>query len=197
MKDQQLKVLQETIRNLQTQLLENKTKEKENLNKIFELEDKLKRANVKELLLKTKIVEVSKCSSTSQSTRCSESNDSDRDVVCVDDETEPGPEIVDVKPAANKLSSSSLNDSSLNRSLDNDEARAIGLISSFLVVHPFGADLESISSYVQQASFTKLCDADLSIILQRYNTLFYLDNTKWKFGGFERQLNSPKISGCD
>ncbi|KAL5291847.1 ENOX2 family protein [Megaselia abdita] len=58
-REKQMKVLQETIRNLQTQLLENKSKEKEFTQKISSLEEELKQEKVKQLLLKTKIVEVS------------------------------------------------------------------------------------------------------------------------------------------
>ena len=64
-REKQFKVLQETIRNLQTQLLENKAKEKEFNMKISDLEVKLKQANVKELLLKTKIANNRNSSSSS------------------------------------------------------------------------------------------------------------------------------------
>lgn len=59
LREKQIKVLQETIRNLQTQLLENKTREKDFTQKIAALEEDLKKEKVKQLLLKTKIVEVS------------------------------------------------------------------------------------------------------------------------------------------
>lgn len=58
-REKQIKVLQETIRNQQTQLLENKSKEKDLSHKISSLEEELKQEKVKQLLLKTKIVEVS------------------------------------------------------------------------------------------------------------------------------------------
>lgn len=58
-REKQIKVLQETIRNLQTQLIENKSKEKDFNQKITSLEEELKQEKVKQLLLKTKIVEVS------------------------------------------------------------------------------------------------------------------------------------------
>lgn len=58
-REKQIKVLQETIRNLQTQLIENRSKEKELTQKVMSLEEEVKKEKVKQLLLKTKIVEVS------------------------------------------------------------------------------------------------------------------------------------------
>lgn len=55
LKEKQIKVLQETIRNLQRKLLETNTKEKEHESKINELEEMIRDSNVKELLLRTKI----------------------------------------------------------------------------------------------------------------------------------------------
>lgn len=55
LKEKQIKVFQETIRNLQRKLLEITTKEKQHETKINELEDAIRESNVKELLLRTKI----------------------------------------------------------------------------------------------------------------------------------------------
>lgn len=208
MRDQQLKVLHETIRNLQTQLLENKTKEKESHIKILELEKRLKQANVKELLLKTRIVDASKCSATSVSDHTSESNDSDKDVVCVDDAEPPKFAENSVKPNDFKeieptfLDLDKCEDVSNNNNsrqlIDFDEARLIGLISSFLVVHPFGASLENILTYVQQVS-TDLHAKDIEDILRRYKCIFdeismqpsgaeplFSSQNKWTFCGFQQ-----------
>ncbi|XP_037933202.1 ecto-NOX disulfide-thiol exchanger 2 [Teleopsis dalmanni] len=56
-REKQIKVLQETIRNMQTQLLQTKLREQKDLKTIEHLERKLKQAAVKQLLLKTKIRE--------------------------------------------------------------------------------------------------------------------------------------------
>jgi hypothetical protein len=64
LKSKQIKVLQETIRNLQRRLLETSTKEKHHEAKITELEESVRESNVKELLLRTKIANAR---STSQS----------------------------------------------------------------------------------------------------------------------------------
>jgi hypothetical protein len=55
LKNKQIKVLQETIRNLQRKLIETSTKEKQNEAKISVLEESIRESNVKELLLRTKI----------------------------------------------------------------------------------------------------------------------------------------------
>lgn len=201
-RDQQLKVLQETIRNLQTQLLDNKTKEKENLLKIIDLEEKLKRCRVRK--------ETSKDSITSISDHNSESNDSDRDVVCVDDGevdevTAKSPKPNDSKAdIATNIDQSERIESS-RQMIDVDEARLIGLISSFLVVHPFGASLDNILTYVQQVS-THLRAADIEQILRRYKSIFSVIDAmpndaeslksleqKWLFCGFEAKLHSTTI----
>ncbi|XP_065359235.1 ecto-NOX disulfide-thiol exchanger 2 [Calliphora vicina] len=56
-REKQMKVLQETIRNMQTQLLQTKMREQKDAKTIEQLEKRLKEAGVKQLLLKTKIRE--------------------------------------------------------------------------------------------------------------------------------------------
>ncbi|EDW73090.2 uncharacterized protein Dwil_GK17355 [Drosophila willistoni] len=56
-REKQIKVLQETIRNMQTQLLQTKLREQKDTKIIDQLERNLKDAGVKQLLLKTKIKE--------------------------------------------------------------------------------------------------------------------------------------------
>lgn len=186
-KDQQLKVLQETIRNLQTQLLEKKSKENEKLMKIKALEEKLRQANVKTLLLKTKIVKVSKDSVTSLSDN--DTNDSDKDVVCIDD-----------TKLNEQLCMQPTNSSNLDRNknvIDGnhqficiEEVHLIGLLSSFLIIHPYGASLENILTYVKQISM-ELNAKDVENTLRRHKIIFdevvASNETKWKFCGFEKK----------
>lgn len=217
-KEQQLKVLNETIRNLQTQLLENKTKEKKNLSKISALEQKLKQANVKELLLKTRIVAARKGSCASVSERSSQSDASDKDVVCVDDDDDDdeNAEVDQENDAAETREKSIEATTSQNvvvnlMKIDAEEARLIALISSFLVIHPFGASVENILMYVNQV--TPRCHAkDIENVLQCYKCIFSeispqssggdgtddasdncttttntidIQQQKWKFNGFD------------
>ncbi|XP_067644529.1 uncharacterized protein [Eurosta solidaginis] len=88
-REKQIKVLQETIRNMQTQLIQIKIREQKDNKFIQHLERKLKEANVKELLLKTKIKDATRrrryrSTSSDRSDRSDryrrESDDSDNDV---------------------------------------------------------------------------------------------------------------------
>lgn len=186
MKEKQMQVLQETIRNLQTQLLENKNKEKDNITRIIDLETKLKQANVKELLLKTKIVAACK-----QTSKLSDGDDSDIIIDLDDDKIEK----IDTKQQV--ASSRSTTPMKSERSYGEEskiglmEARLIGLVSTFLVVHPFGASLDYIFSYVQRTA-PNLRPKELEEILSRYGSIFNEEvsgvgakiERKWKFCGF-------------
>lgn len=196
-REKQIKVLQETIRNLQTQLLDNKTKEKDNLNKITELEGKLKQANIKELLLKTKIVEAGKlATSVSASTMLSKSLETDGDICNPDipiidlEEEKPlevaqavPPQLQPFPPPPTIVAA---------KCISIDEAKIIGLVSTFLVIHPFGASLDYIYSYVQRVA-PQLRPKELEEIISRYDTTFKEEVTgigakierKWKFCGFD------------
>lgn len=194
-KDQQLKVLQETIRNLQTLLLESKTKERENLNQIQNLELKLKRLNAKELMQKPKINE--------DSDPETDSSDSDKDVVCVDD--------AKMSTKINNSNSNKILIEKCVRNIDGNEARLIGLISAFLVVYPFGASLDYISNYIRQMSIGIDNNVkDIETILRKYKNIFCeismssaSDNDtktteiKWKFSGFDAKKSESNSVECD
>ncbi|XP_059607391.1 ecto-NOX disulfide-thiol exchanger 2 [Phlebotomus argentipes] len=173
-KDQQIKVLQETIRNMQTQLLENKSREKEKDSKIVDLEAKLKAANVKELLLKTKIA----TKSSTSATKCSSTESED---------TENFDE-VEVKSAK----AETINEYPKMIKIDPEEARIIGLVSTFLVVHPFGASTDYIWSYVHRVA-PHLRPKGLEELLSRYTNIFVEQVTgvgakierNWRFSGFD------------
>lgn len=174
-KDQQIKVLQETIRNMQTQLLENKSREKEKESKIVDLESKLKAANVKELLLKTKIVTKSSSATTKASSAEPEDN-------------ENAEEVPEVKSAKIETSVELLK----TIKIEPDEAKIIGLVSTFLVVHPFGASTDYIWSYVHRVA-PHLRPKALEEILSRYKSIFVEEVTgigakierNWRFCGFD------------
>lgn len=207
-KDQQLKVLQETIRNLQTQLLDNKMKEKENQLKLSNLEIRLKQANVKELLLKTKIVEATKNSiSSSVSALGSETDDCDNDeIVCLDDDENEGSVEVPLLNtdcsnapqtviAAGAPATSDGKHIACER-LNTDEAHVICLVSTFLVVHPFGASLDTIHSYIQSTAGNQLSlrPQELEDILRQHTGIFRevgaVTERRWKFCGFDRAIKS-------
>jgi len=228
-------MFQETIRSLQTQLLDNKAKEKDNTNRINELENKLKAANVKELLLKTKILNVVKlkggniigcasntnnnCNINSLNTSSSNSNNSNsnnnntefdddtNEIIDINDEKlifdtktstlipAPSAVVAAATAAATAAAATASSTTQLllkNEMIDIDEARIIGLVSTFLVVHPFGASTDYIWSYVHRIA-PQLRPKGLEEILSRYNTIFVEEITgigakierKWKFSGFD------------
>ncbi|KAH8315579.1 hypothetical protein KR059_002979, partial [Drosophila kikkawai] len=108
-REKQIKVLQETIRNMQTQLLQTKMREQKDTKIIEQLERNLKDAGVKQLLLKTKIKETAdklknreaKNSNGAASNSSNASNlDYDSDDSCSEETPEPcrqsEPEIIDI-----------------------------------------------------------------------------------------------------
>ncbi|XP_017071379.1 ecto-NOX disulfide-thiol exchanger 2 isoform X1 [Drosophila eugracilis] len=109
-REKQIKVLQETIRNMQTQLLQTKLREQKDTKIIEQLERNLKDAGVKQLLLKTKIKETvdklkdKEANSTAASNASNASNlDCSSGDSCSQEEAEiirqqpqPEPEIIDI-----------------------------------------------------------------------------------------------------
>lgn len=218
-KDQQLKVLQETIRNLQTQLLDNKMKETENQQKVADLEMRLKQANVKELLLKTKIVDATKNTTISSAISVvgSETDECDNDdIVCLDDdENEVPAEVTAEVPLSLEADATSTASHTKNiddteqqipsRQLNTDEAHIICLAATFLVVHPLGAALDDIHSYIQctMGNRSPLQPKELEDILRQHAAVFR-EKTKnatatsecqWKFCGFEQATTVVESSG--
>ncbi|XP_056625076.1 ecto-NOX disulfide-thiol exchanger 2 isoform X5 [Triplophysa dalaica] len=72
------------------------------------------------------------------------------------------------------------------------EALLVGIISTFLHVHPFGASIEYICSYLQRLD-TKICTTEVETLLGRLPCTFKQELTgvgaslekRWKFCGFE------------
>lgn len=182
LKEQQIQVLQETIRNMQTHLLETKSKERDSGARIKDLEEKLKSANVKELLLKTKIAANSK-----RSADTSLFNDGDVGGVGT------GSGLVPLTLDSNSETTTSETIAVVKMErVDEDEARIISLVSAFLVVHPFGASTDYVWSYVSRF-VPAVRPKALEEILVRYSNLFTEDVTgvgakierKWRYAGFE------------
>lgn len=154
LKNKQIKVLQETIRNLQRKLIETSTKEKQNEAKIIELQESVRESNVKELLLRTKIANAR---TVSQS-------------VTNDDASETS----STAPTNN---------------LDSDiiEPQIISLATAFLVIHPQGAEIESLLAYIQQY-VTTTNESEVLDVLSKNEKIFVSnddDNQQWFFNGFK------------
>ncbi|XP_052862934.1 ecto-NOX disulfide-thiol exchanger 1 [Anopheles cruzii] len=177
MKILHIEVLQETIRNLQTQLLENKAKETERQNRICELEDELKDANVRQLLLKTKIA-TSKVAASSSGPSVSSGKDSDCEetVACAPVESTAPP--VGAAPSddgnasrptgTETLESCGLLGGAVSKPR---EAKMIALTSNFLVIHPQGVPFDHVWSYVGRY-VSEVKPKQLEEILARYGQLF-------------------------
>ncbi|XP_068930166.1 ecto-NOX disulfide-thiol exchanger 2 isoform X2 [Petaurus breviceps papuanus] len=72
------------------------------------------------------------------------------------------------------------------------EALLVGIISAFLHVHPFGASIEYICSYLQRLD-TKICTSEVETLMSRLQCTFKQEMTgvgaslekRWKFCGFD------------
>uniref|UniRef100_A0A8C9FXC5 RRM domain-containing protein n=1 Tax=Pavo cristatus TaxID=9049 RepID=A0A8C9FXC5_PAVCR len=72
------------------------------------------------------------------------------------------------------------------------EALLVGIISTFLHVHPFGASIEYICSYLQRLD-SKICTTEVEVLMTRLQTTFKQElsgvgaslEKKWKFCGFD------------
>ncbi|KAF6090345.1 ecto-NOX disulfide-thiol exchanger 2 [Phyllostomus discolor] len=72
------------------------------------------------------------------------------------------------------------------------EALLVGIISTFLHVHPFGASIEYICSYLHRLD-SKICTSDVECLMSRLQYTFKQEMTgvgaslekRWKFCGFE------------
>ncbi|XP_049544597.1 ecto-NOX disulfide-thiol exchanger 2 [Anopheles darlingi] len=170
-----IEVLQETIRNLQTQLLENKAKEVERQNRICELEGELKDANVRQLLLKTKIAtsKVVAASSTASVSSSKPEDDSD----C---EETPIVAIATAEPLGIPRAEESLVAASatMGTTIETDtattserEAKMVALASAFLIIHPQGVSFDQVWTYVGRY-VSEMKPKELNDIFARYQELF-------------------------
>uniref|UniRef100_A0A182IJE9 Uncharacterized protein n=1 Tax=Anopheles atroparvus TaxID=41427 RepID=A0A182IJE9_ANOAO len=173
MKILHIEVLQETIRNLQTQLLENKAKETQRQNRICELEDKLKDANVKQLLLKTKIATSKVAASSTASISSSKGGDSEGE-----DYVTSVPESVTNAPASTATvtrdvgsgDASPLEPPPLGAAPER-EVKVVAFASTFLMIHPLGVPLDQVWAYVGRY-VPELKAKELEDTFARYQQLF-------------------------
>jgi len=149
LKNKQIKVLQETIRNLQRKLIETNTKEKLNETKISELEEAIREANVKELLLRTKVANA-------------------KTSIVNDDVSETS-------------STTALN----HAEMSSNEPQLISLATAYLVIHPKGAELESLLAYMQQF-ISSLTENEVHGVLSKNEKLFCDDSSRWFYNGFNK-----------
>lgn len=175
MKILHIEVLQETIRNLQTQLLENKAKETKRQGRICELEDELKDANVKQLLLKTKIATTkaaaSSVASISSSSKGGDSESEESQVNAPEASATLASQTVPTATKATATIETSLDVHATNAAPDVRQAKILAFASTFLMIHPLGASLDQIWSYVGRY-VSEMKPKELEDTFVRYRQLF-------------------------
>lgn len=162
-KDKQFKMLQQTLQGMQQQLLEAKRKHSEEETKVKELQSKMK------------------FTSEAKSRRSL-----DREIINLD-ETESD-------QAENSSVGDSTSDATTLQSqlLNERDAKLIGIVSAFLNVHPFGAGLDYIWSYVSKME-TNLRPSDIELLMSRFPTVFKQElvgiganiERRWIFNAFK------------
>lgn len=89
-----------------------------------------------------------------------ETKQSDKDIITLDDS--------ESNQAESTTTSESISD--IQR-LNECDAKLVGIISAFLNVHPFGAGLDYIWSYVSKLE-TNLRPSDIELLMNRFPTVF-------------------------
>lgn len=162
-KEKQFKMLQQTLQGMQQQLIEAKKKQTEEENKVKDLQCKL----VKEI----------------------KKPHTDKEVVNLDDnESDKAESISSI--------SESLSDNIPHQQqpvLNERDAKLIGIISTFLNVHPFGAGLDYIWSYVSKLE-SNLRPSDIELLMSKFPTVFKQElvgiganiERRWQFTAFKQ-----------
>ncbi|XP_041786098.1 ecto-NOX disulfide-thiol exchanger 2-like [Anopheles merus] len=172
MKILHIEVLQETIRNLQTQLLENKAKETERQNRICELEDELKDANVKQLLLKTKIATSKAAASSAASVSSSGKGGDSESEECPAVHLPDGAPLATPVEMVSKATETAAADGPTVPVVPNErEAKMLAFASTFLMINPHGAPFEQVWAYVGRY-VNEMKPKELEDMFARYRQLF-------------------------
>uniref|UniRef100_A0A182MY69 RRM domain-containing protein n=1 Tax=Anopheles dirus TaxID=7168 RepID=A0A182MY69_9DIPT len=187
MKILHIEVLQETIRNLQTQLLENKAKETVRTERICVLEDELKEANVKQLLLKTKIATSKAAASCAASIASSSGKGGDSEGEEGGAPEQPAPVAVTVEMVSKATATGDADGEPSPAAAPNErEAKILAFASAFLMINPArdGAPFEQVWAYVGRY-VPEMKPKELETIFARYRQLFersdpsVSDERKW------------------
>lgn len=169
-KEKQFKMLQQTLQGMQQQLVDAKRKQTEEEAKVKELQNKLK-------------------SISENKARTSD----DKEIINLEESESEQAEV------------SSVNESTSDtiiqqQTLNERDAKLIGIISAFLNVHPFGAGLDYIWSYVSKLE-ANLRPSDIELLMSRFPTVFKQElvgiganiERRWIFNAFS--INSGGNTG--
>ncbi|XP_048192735.1 ecto-NOX disulfide-thiol exchanger 2 isoform X2 [Perognathus longimembris pacificus] len=208
-KEQQLKLLQQALQGMQQHLLkvqeEYKKKEAE-LEKIKD--DKLQVEKMLESLKEKRqrlgsfedIYKENGRNSVPAEGLWKERSDeaSESAMICPTRSTSPAFSFTTENCASRLCASNQENDYPLEKTMNGSpikserEALLVGIISTFLHVHPFGASIEYICSYLHRLD-NKICTSDVESLMSRLQHTFKQEMTgvgaslekRWKFCGFE------------
>ncbi|XP_069895831.1 ecto-NOX disulfide-thiol exchanger 2 isoform X2 [Dipodomys merriami] len=208
-KEQQLKLLQQALQGMQQHLLkvqeEYKRKEAE-LDKIkddkLQVEKMLENLKEKRQLLGSfeDIYKENGRNSVPTEGLWKERSDeaSESAMICPTRSTSPAFSFTTENCAPRLCASNQENDYPLEKTMNGSpikserEALLVGIISTFLHVHPFGASIEYICSYLHRLD-NKICTSDVECLMSRLQHTFKQEMTgvgaslekRWKFCGFE------------
>lgn len=185
-KDNQIKMLQQALQGMQQQLIqakqESKTIEKEN--------EKLKLVVI---AAKKEVKEVKKSKKNENGEEKTDESKEDKDGTETETEKEENEkEEAEAEKVEEVLlvSDGSVSSSGLN--ITEKEAKLIGLVACFLHVHPMGASVEYIWSYINQLGIATKT-SHLEDLLEKLPFLFRMQTTgvgalierKWQFTGYK------------
>lgn len=166
-KEKQIKVLQQTLHGMQQQLLDVKKKQAEEESRSRELQSKLKQ----QMIDGTINLDDTESEKTDSISSDSSSHTHTHTPLPVNGSTSEA--------------------TNLN-TLNNADARLVGIISAFLNVHPFGAGLDYIWSYVTKLE-SNLRPSDLEVLMSRFPSVFSQElvgiganiERRWLFNAFK------------
>nr|CAH7769268.1 unnamed protein product [Callosobruchus chinensis] len=170
-KDKQFKVLQQTLQGMQQQLLEAKKRQSEEEARVRDLQAKLSgerppRKYDRRIL-------------------------SDKEIINLDDSENEQCDSVSVTECSSEGTASTT-----TQRLNECDAKLVGVISAFLNVHPFGAGLDYIWSYVSKIE-SNIRPSDIESLMNRFPSVFKQElvgiganiERKWIFHAFSSAVN--------
>lgn len=78
--------------------------------------------------------------------------------------------------------------------LDTFDVQVLSVVSTFLAIHPFGSEIQSINSYLQNVINQRISNSELKEILNKYNCVFTEEGNKWILNTFKKRV-SPSFNG--
>lgn len=165
-KDKQFKILQQTLQGMQQQLIDAKRKHTEEETKVKELQNKLK-------------------SFSETRTRPSD----DKDIINLEESESEQTDVTSIISESTNSDAMTIQ----QQTLSERDAKLIGIISAFLNVHPFGAGLDYIWSYVSKLE-ANLRPSDIELLMARFPTVFKQElvgiganiERRWIFNAFSQ-----------